>query len=93
MPAFQFVLNKNSMGQTYNDSLDSLIFVCYYKNAVGGNFCSVLQHSSVKLYLLSPSVPSSDPVTVTTSKPKVEVHENTSTFISLQIISWMCLVI
>lgn len=51
----------------------------------------MLQHSCVCLYLFSPPVPSSDPVTVTTSKAKVEVHENTSKLLSLQIISWTCL--
>lgn len=51
----------------------------------------MLQHSCVCLYLFSPPVPSSNPVTVTTSKAKVEVHENTSKLLSLQIISWTCL--
>uniref|UniRef100_A0A673L1F3 Junctional adhesion molecule 2b n=1 Tax=Sinocyclocheilus rhinocerous TaxID=307959 RepID=A0A673L1F3_9TELE len=42
------------------------------------------QLSSVNLYLPSPPVPSSDPVTVTTSKAKVEVHENTNAVLSCE---------
>ncbi|KTF76312.1 hypothetical protein cypCar_00036937 [Cyprinus carpio] len=38
----------------------------------------------VHLYLPSPPVPSSDPVTVTTSKARVEVHENTNAVLSCE---------
>ncbi|XDV30221.1 hypothetical protein PO909_033187 [Leuciscus waleckii] len=44
----------------------------------------VQTYSCVCLYLFYPPVPSSDPVTVTTSKAKVEVHENTNAVLSCE---------